>query len=100
MIYLKNGHSITIGNAGALASRTHVSYADVSGATLDGSSATRFSGNAAFNEANAVASSDVSASGLRYLAKAPVYSGIRSISPDFSAGTYVSREAMFSFRVT
>ena len=39
MIYLKNGHSITIGNAGALASRTHVSYADVSGATLDGSSA-------------------------------------------------------------
>ena len=28
MIYLKNGHSITIGNAGALASRTHVSYAD------------------------------------------------------------------------
>lgn len=39
MIYLKNGHSITIGNAGALASRTHVSYADVSGATLDASSA-------------------------------------------------------------
>ena len=39
MIYLKNGHSITIGNAGALASRAHVSYADVSGATLDGSSA-------------------------------------------------------------
>ena len=39
MIYLKNGHSITIGNAGALPSRTHVSYADVSGATLDGSSA-------------------------------------------------------------
>jgi len=39
MIYLKNGHSITIGNEGALASRAHVSYADVSGATLDGSSA-------------------------------------------------------------
>ena len=39
MIYLKNGHSITIGNAGALASRAHASYADVSGATLDGSSA-------------------------------------------------------------
>lgn len=39
MIYLKNGHSITIGNEGALPSRTHVSYADVSGATLDGSSA-------------------------------------------------------------
>ena len=39
MIYLKNGHSITIGNAGALASRAHVSYADVSGTTLDGSSA-------------------------------------------------------------
>lgn len=39
MIYLKNGHSITIGNAGALSSRTHVSYADVSGATLDASSA-------------------------------------------------------------
>ena len=39
MIYLKNGHSITIGNPGALASRAHVSYADVSGATLDGSSA-------------------------------------------------------------
>ena len=39
MIYLKNGHSITIGNAGALASRAHASYADVSGGTLDGSSA-------------------------------------------------------------
>ena len=39
MIYLKSGHSITIGNEGALASRAHVSYADVSGATLDGSSA-------------------------------------------------------------
>lgn len=39
MIYLKNGHSITIGNEGALASRAHVSYADVSGATLDASSA-------------------------------------------------------------
>lgn len=39
MIYLKNGHSITIGNPSALASRAHVSYADVSGATLDGSSA-------------------------------------------------------------
>ena len=39
MIYLKNGHSITIGNAGALSSRAHVSYADVSGATLDASSA-------------------------------------------------------------
>ena len=39
MIYLKNGHSITIGNAKALASRAHASYADVSGATLDGSSA-------------------------------------------------------------
>ena len=39
MIYLKNGHSITIGNAGALASRAHASYADVSGATLDGSRA-------------------------------------------------------------
>ena len=38
MIYLKNGHSITIGNEGALASRAHVSYADVSGATLNGSS--------------------------------------------------------------
>ncbi len=38
MIYLKSGHSITIGNEGALASRAHVSYADVSGATLDGSS--------------------------------------------------------------
>lgn len=39
MIYLKNGHSITIGNPSALASRAHASYADVSGATLDGSSA-------------------------------------------------------------
>lgn len=39
MIYLKNGHSITIGNPGALASRAHASYADVSGTTLDGSSA-------------------------------------------------------------
>lgn len=39
MIYLKSGHSITIGNEGALASRAHVSYADVSGATLDASSA-------------------------------------------------------------
>lgn len=39
MIYLKSGHSITIGNEGALASRAHASYADVSGATLDGSSA-------------------------------------------------------------
>ena len=38
MIYLKSGHSITIGNEGALAFRAHVSYADVSGATLDGSS--------------------------------------------------------------
>lgn len=39
MIYLKSGHSIMIGNEGALASRAHVSYADVSGATLDASSA-------------------------------------------------------------
>ena len=39
MIYLKNGHSITIGNAGALASRAHASYADVTGGVLDGSSA-------------------------------------------------------------
>ena len=49
MIYLKNGHSITIGNAGALASRTHVSYADVSGATLDGSSAIVTSSAATYN---------------------------------------------------
>ena len=49
MIYLKNGHSITIGNAGALASRTHVSYADVSGATLDASSAIVTSSAATYN---------------------------------------------------
>lgn len=49
MIYLKNGHSITIGNPGALASRTHVSYADVSGATLDGSSAIVTSSAATYN---------------------------------------------------
>ena len=51
MIYLKNGHSITIGNAGALASRTHVSYADVSGATLDGSSAIVTSSATTYNVA-------------------------------------------------
>ena len=49
MIYLKNGHSITIGNAGALASRAHASYADVSGATLDGSSAIVTSSAATYN---------------------------------------------------
>ena len=49
MIYLKNGHSITIGNEGALASRAHVSYADVSGATLDGSSAIVTSSAAAYD---------------------------------------------------
>ena len=51
MIYLKNGHSITIGNAGALPSRTHVSYADVSGATLDGSSAIVTSSATTYNVA-------------------------------------------------
>ena len=51
MIYLKNGHAITIGNAGALASRTHVSYADVSGATLDGSSAIVTSSATTYNVA-------------------------------------------------
>lgn len=51
MIYLKNGHSITIGNEGALASRTHVSYADVSGATLDGSSAIVTSSATTYNVA-------------------------------------------------
>ena len=51
MIYLKNGHSITIGNAGALASRTHVSYADVSGTTLDGSSAIVSSSSATYDVA-------------------------------------------------
>lgn len=51
MIYLKNGHSITIGNAGALSSRTHVSYADVSGATLDGSSAIVTSSATTYNVA-------------------------------------------------
>ena len=51
MIYLKNGHSVTIGNAGALASRTHVSYADVSGATLDGSSAIVTSSATTYNVA-------------------------------------------------
>lgn len=51
MIYLKNGHSITIDNAGALASRTHVSYADVSGATLDGSSAIVTSSATTYNVA-------------------------------------------------
>ena len=49
MIYLKNGHSITIGNPGALASRAHASYADVSGATLDGSSAIVTSSAATYN---------------------------------------------------
>ena len=49
MIYLKNGHSITIGNAGALASRAHASYADVSGGTLDGSSAIVTSSAATYN---------------------------------------------------
>ena len=51
MIYLKNGHSITIGNAGARPSRTHVSYADVSGATLDGSSAIVTSSATTYNVA-------------------------------------------------
>ena len=51
MIYLKSGHSITIGNEGALASRTHVSYADVSGATLDGSSAIVTSSATTYNVA-------------------------------------------------
>ena len=51
MIYLKNGHSITIGNEGALASRAHVSYADVSGATLDGSSAIVSSSSATYDVA-------------------------------------------------
>lgn len=51
MIYLKNGHSITIGNAGALASRAHASYADVSGATLDGSSAIVTSSATTYNVA-------------------------------------------------
>lgn len=51
MIYLKNGHSITIGNAGALSSRTHVSYADVSGATLDASSAIVTSSATTYNVA-------------------------------------------------
>lgn len=51
MIYLKNGHSITIGNEGALPSRTHVSYADVSGATLDGSSAIVTSSATTYNVA-------------------------------------------------
>lgn len=51
MIYLNNGHSITIGNAGALASRTHVSYADVSGATLGGSSAIVTSSATTYNVA-------------------------------------------------
>ena len=49
MIYLKNGHSITIGNEGALASRAHVSYADVSGATLDASSAIVTSSGTTYN---------------------------------------------------
>ena len=49
MIYLKSGHSITIGNEGALSSRTHVSYADVSGATLDGSSAIVASSSTTYN---------------------------------------------------
>ena len=56
MIYLKNGHSITIGNAGALASRAHASYADVSGATLDGSSAIVTSSAATYNIATYAAS--------------------------------------------
>lgn len=56
MIYLKNGHSITIGNAEALASRTHVSYADVSGATLDGSSAIVTSSATTYNVATYAAS--------------------------------------------
>jgi len=51
MIYLKSGHSITIGNEGALASRAHVSYADVSGATLDGSSAIVTSSATTYNVA-------------------------------------------------
>ena len=51
MIYLKNGHSITIGNPSALASRAHVSYADVSGATLDGSSAIVSSSSATYDVA-------------------------------------------------
>ena len=51
MIYLKNGHSITIGNEGALASRAHVSYADVSGATLDASSAIVTSSATTYNVA-------------------------------------------------
>ena len=49
MIYLKNGHSITIDNAGALASRAHASYADVTGGVLDGSSAIVASSAATYN---------------------------------------------------
>ena len=54
---------------------------------LEGLSATRLSGRALVRDSMAVASSVTTASLSRYLAKLPVYSGMRLISPFFSAGT-------------